>query len=90
MEIEVKISDRFIEDSQQIYSKHIAKTLERAIQNITFMPTCGSKIVALSLKSEFGEDVYKYLVGPFDLIYSYSEEKAVVELHALIDQRQVR
>lgn len=89
MEVELKVSARFIEDSQQIYSKRIATALERAIQNITFMPTCGSKIVPLSLKNEFGEDIYKYLVGPFDLIYSYSSKQCIVELHALIDQRRI-
>ena len=71
MGVTIEFSERFFEDATQIYSLKVADELKKAISLIEVVPTIGSKIVRNSLKEEFGEDIYKWVVGPFDLIYTF-------------------
>ena len=90
MGVVVEFSEQFLRDSEQIYSRKIAKELREAIALIEAVPAIGSKIVRQSLKYEFGEDIYKWIVGPFDLIYTFDESHGIVQLHALIAQKMVK
>ncbi len=90
MGITVEFSEQFLADAEQIYSPKVADELKNAIALFEIVPTIGSKIVRDSLKKEFGEDIYKWIVGSFDLIYTYDENSQVVQLHALIPQRMVK
>ena len=90
MGVVVEFSEQFLRDSEQIYSRKIAKELREAIALIEAVPAIGSKIVRQSLKYEFGEDIYKWIVGPFDLIYTFDESRGIVQLHALIAQKMVK
>ncbi len=86
----IEFSEQFLEDTEQIYSYKVADELKNAIALLEVIPTIGSKIVRKSLKEEFGEDIYKWIVGPFDLIYTFDEENEAVQLHALISQKLVK
>ena len=76
MEVTIEFSECFLNDSKQIYSKKVADELKTALSIIETIPTIGSKIIAKSLKDEFGEDIYKWIVGPFDLIYTFQIQLA--------------
>ena len=90
MGVKVEFSVQFLTDAEQIYSPKVADELRNAIALFQIIPTIGSKIVRKSLKNEFGEDIYKWVVGPIDLIYTFDEASQVVQLHALIPQKMVR
>lgn len=90
MGVKVEFSEQFLIDAEQIYSSKVADELRNAIALFEILPTIGSKIVRQSLKDEFGEDVFKWIVGPFDLIYTFDEANEIIQLHALIPQKMVR
>lgn len=46
-----------------------------------------SKAVPESIRSEFGADVRKLAVNPFDLVYTYDAERDIVFIEATIRQR---
>lgn len=90
MGVSIEFSDQFLQDAEQIYSPKVADELRNAISLFEIIPTIGSKIVRKSLKEEFGEDIYKWVVGPFDLIYTFNEDLQTIQLHALLPQKMVR
>ena len=90
MDVSVEFSDKFLQDAEQIYSSKVADELRNAISLFEIIPTIGSKIIRKSLKEEFGEDIYKWVVGPFDLIYTYDESHQAIQLHALIPLKMVK
>ena len=90
MGVKIAFSEQFLEDAGKIYSARIAQELKDAIALFEIVPTIGSKIARKSLTEEFGEDIFKWVIGPFDLIYTFDETTRVVQLHALIPQRKVR
>lgn len=90
MGVSIEFSDQFLQDAEQIYSPKVADELRNAISLFEIIPTIGSKIVRQSLKEEFGEDIYKWVVGPFDLIYTFNEDLQTIQLHALLPQKMVR
>ena len=90
MGVSIEFSDQFLQDAEQIYSSKVADELRNAISLFEIIPTIGSKIVRKSLKEEFGEDIYKWVVGPFDLIYTFNEDFQTIQLHALLPQKVVR
>ena len=90
MGVSIEYSDQFLQDAEQIYSPKVADELRNAISLFEIIPTIGSKIVRQSLKEEFGEDIYKWVVGPFDLIYTFNEDLQTIQLHALLPQKMVR
>ena len=90
MGVSIEFSDQFLQDAEQFYSPKVADELRNAISLFEIIPTIGSKIVRKSLKEEFGEDIYKWVVGPFDLIYTFNEDLQTIQLHALLPQKMVR
>ena len=90
MGVSIEFSVQFLQDAEQIYSPKVANELRNAISLFEIIPTIGSKIVRQSLKEEFGEDIYKWVVGPFDLIYTFNEDLQTIQLHALLPQKMVR
>ena len=90
MEVKIEFSERFLNDTRQIYSRKVASELKEALSTIEAIPTIGSKIIAESLKAEFSENIYKWIVGPFDLIYTFNSKENTVQLHALVPQKMVK
>ncbi|MBR2834240.1 MAG: type II toxin-antitoxin system RelE/ParE family toxin [Coriobacteriales bacterium] len=83
-------SDRFMNDMANIYADKVYKAVIDAIRAIETMPGVGSLLIRMSLQEEFGKNIRKVVVNPFDLIYEYDQEKAIVYLHALIYQRSIK
>ena len=55
----------------------------------TVFPRIGTPEIAPSISEEFGEDVMRVVVKPFDLIYEYDEATDTVYLYGLIHNRNV-
>ena len=81
---------RFAEDLAGVWSERIVQDVTRAVQAIATFPRIGSSEIAASISEEFGEDVMKVVVGPFDLIYEYDEATDTVYLYGLIHGRSAR
>lgn len=58
------------------------------LKNIEAFPEIGPSHVPGSVKDEFGQNVRKVAVGPFDLVYEYEKSNDVVHVHALVHQRK--
>lgn len=82
-------SDRFIDDASLIWSDRVMSELFTILKNIEAFPEIGSSNVPGSVKDEFGQNVRKVVVGPFDLVYEFAEESDTVYIHALVHQRKV-
>jgi plasmid stabilization system protein ParE len=85
----VLATDRFIDDAQVIYSERLLNELECTLSRLEVLPQIGSRILAESIVEEFGEEVFKLLLGPFAIIYRYDEKSSIVWLLALIHQRRI-
>lgn len=88
--IDIAFTNRFIEEALQIYSPKVQKELDSMLETLQVLPEIGSRIVADSVKREFGDDVYKCLIGPFAMIYRYNKEENLVKIIALLHQRGIR
>lgn len=82
-------TQRFVEDLAEVWSERIVQDVTRAVQAIATFPRIGSSGIAPSISEEFGKDVMKVLVDPFDLIYEYDEVTDTVYLYGLVHGRSV-
>ena len=87
--VRIIATDAFIESACQIYSSKIRNELSNALDTLEVCPEIGSKIVFESLKREFGENIRKYIIGPFDLIYEFFPNDGRIYLYDLVPQRAV-
>ena len=81
-------SGRFIDDASLIWSDRVMSELFTILKNIEAFPEIGSSNVPGSVKDEFGQNVRKVVVGPFDLVYEYEKSNDMVYVHALVHQRK--
>ena len=65
--------------AEMVYAPRFAEELSRVTTNI---PS--------SIQSEFGGNVLKMVVDPFDIFYECFEEQDIVFVYTLILQRQAR
>ena len=82
-------TQHFVEDLAEVWSERIVQNVERAVHAIATFPRIGSSEIAPSISEEFGENVMKVSVKPFDLIYEYDEATDTVYLYGLIQSRSV-
>lgn len=80
-------SDRFASDLAGVTSANIERKIFDILDTIEAADDIGSKAVPESIRSEFGADVRKLAVNPFDLVYTYDAERDIVFIEAPIHQR---
>ena len=80
-------SQRFADELLDVYSPRIKKQIDNILFFLEMSPESGSKNVADSLVQEFGDDIRKFAIGPFDLVYQYFPEKDEVYVYTLIHQK---
>lgn len=80
-------SDRFASDLACVTSAKIERKIFDILDAIEAAGDIGSKAVPESIHSEFGTDVRKLAVNPFDLVYTYDAERDIAFIEALIHQR---
>ena len=84
--VKVGASERYFEDLEQVYSQRVEGKIRKIVDLLSYTPEIGSKLLPKSIREEFGEDVLKFVVDPFDLIYRYDKQRGEVRLLALIHQ----
>ena len=80
-------SDRFASDLAGVTSTKIERKIFDILDAVEAAGDIGSKAVPESIRSEFGADVRKLAVNPFDLVYTYDAEHDIAFIEALIHQR---
>lgn len=83
-------SEQFLDDAATIFSPRVSARLHRVLQMIEQFPESGSSRVPASIERQFGPDVRKCAMNPFDLVYRYDRESDTVYLYGLINQRAAR
>ena len=76
-------AESFLKDTDQIWSSRVIRKLERVLRTIEMFPESGSTNIPDSLKYQYGSDVRKYPVPPFELIYIYDSRKNLVSVMEL-------
>ena len=82
-------TQRFVDDLAEVWSERVERDIAQAVDAIAAFPRIGSSQLAPSISAEFGEDVMKVAVRPFDLIYEYDEAHDTVYLYGLVPMRGV-
>lgn len=85
----VIFTERFVQDAAVIWSPRIRENLRSSLESIETFPELGSGLVPQSIKQEFGDNVRKLVVGPFDLVYEYDKDQDHVMIYGLIPQRKI-
>ena len=83
----LEYSERFVNDLALIESPKLEARILADLDNIELFGEFGSSNIPKSIKEQFGTGVRKLAVNPFDLIYTYSPEKDLVRVEALVHQK---
>ncbi|MBQ9067553.1 MAG: type II toxin-antitoxin system RelE/ParE family toxin [Eggerthellaceae bacterium] len=68
----------------QLSSPRLRDHVDAMLRTIELMPGVGSSLVEPSLKSRYGNNIYKALVGPYLIVYEYDREQDTVLVYDLI------
>lgn len=85
----VELTERFVNDAAQVWSDKVLDHIYSVITMLERFPQLGSTDIPQSISQEFGVNVRKYVVSPFDLIYEYDEHADVVYLYGLVPCKQL-
>ena len=80
-------SEQFLDDAATISSPRISERLHRILRMLERFPRSGSASVPPSIAEQFGPNIRKCAVNPFDLVYRYDPESDTVFLEGLINQK---
>lgn len=83
----LRFAERVADDAATIWSPRVEAYLRRVLAMLEAFPEAGSPNVPESIRREFGPNVRKCAVNPYDLVYEYDAEKEEVRVYALINQR---
>lgn len=86
---QLEFSERFANDLAKVTSDRVERHIYRVLDNIEAFGGFGSPVVPDSIRAEFGEEVRKVFVAPFDLVYTYYPDKNVARIETLIYARAV-
>ena len=87
---EMVYAPRFAEELSRVTPKRAEDRIYDVLGIIEAIPTIGSTNIPSSIQSEFGGNVLKMVVDPFDIFYECFEEQYIVFAYTLILQRQAR
>lgn len=83
----LKFSERFANDLSPVESHKLEARVLADLDNIEVFGEFGGAVIPESVKEQFGAEVRKVAVNPFDLIYSYYPEQDLARVEVLIHQR---
>lgn len=83
-------SEAFLDDAASIWSAGVKGHLMEALRAIESFPEIGSTDLPASIREQYGENVRKFAVRPFDLIYEYDCEADTVLVYGLVPFRRAR
>ena len=77
------VFDEFIEELGRVRSERIAQNIEGMLLTIEQMPGVGSSILTPSVVREFGSNVRKAVVSPYEIIYEYDQPSNTLLVYGL-------
>ncbi len=80
-------SERFADDLSRVETAKLEQRILENLKNIERFGDIGSSLVPKSIKRDFGSNVRKIAVNPFDLVYTYYPESDTAYVEALVHQR---
>ena len=80
----VQLTERFVEDASAIWSDRVLAHVNRVVRLLESFPLMGSTDVPQSIIREFGTNVRKCVIAPFDLVYEYDELHDTVAVYGLV------
>ena len=83
-------SEQFLDDAATINSSRVNKHLHRILRMLEQFAESGSASVPPSIHEQFGPNIRKCAMNPFDLVYRYDPKSDTVYLHGVIHQRKAR
>lgn len=86
----LEYAERFANDLALIRSPKVEARILENLDNIERFGEFGTLLVPPSIKREFGDNVRKVAVNPFDLVYTLYSEQDLARIEALIHQRAAR
>ncbi|MEG1561338.1 MAG: hypothetical protein RR323_02920 [Raoultibacter sp.] len=85
--IELRITAEFVEDTTHIYSERVFNRVYDDIDKLRFVSELGSRNVPSSVLQRYGEKARKLVMSSFDIIYTYDKSANIIEVKALVHQR---
>lgn len=86
----IELTRRFAEDVAEIQSARIESTIYSVLESLQLFGGLGSPLVPDSIKAEFGDEIRKVAINPFDLVYSFYPDDDLVRVEALVHQKRAR
>lgn len=80
----------FVESASAVWSERVRAHLARVLSMIETFPESGSAQLPDSIFEEFGPNVRKCALTPFDVIYRYEAGEDTVYVLGLVHQRFAR
>lgn len=84
---EIVVTEGFVTDVAQVRLASKRNEIRSRAKLLATIPEMGSRALPESIATQFGTDVRKLVVPPFDVIYRYDEQAGVVYLLGLMHQR---
>ena len=78
------VSNTFLRKRSMLWSDRIGENVDGMLRTIEQMPGVGSSLVPESIASEFGPQVLKAVVSPYEIIYEYCLDEDVVYVYDLL------
>lgn len=83
-------ADEFIDGVASIYSDRVLRELDSRLNSIRTFPLIGSNNLRPSLSELYGEDILKFPLSPFVIVYRYKEKEGLVEFLALPYEKSIQ
>ena len=80
-------SEQFLGDAATISSPRASERLHRILRMLERFPESGSASVPPSIARQFGPNIRKCAMNPFDLVYRYDPENDTVFLEGIVNQK---
>ena len=78
------VFDGYVEARSKIWSERLGQNVDDMLRTIEQMPGVGSSLLPDSVIREFGPNVRKALVSPFEIVYEYDQETDIAYVYDLL------
>lgn len=86
----LRLAEQFVEDVATVYSPRLRNRIVATLKMLASFPESGAPVTSPSLVREFGCMARTCSVSPYVLVYEYSADQDVVDVHGLVPSRIVR
>ncbi len=78
------VSNTYIRKRGSLWSERIGNNVDDMLRTIEQMPGVGSSLLPSSIVEEFGSNVLKAVVSPYEIIYEYDDSEDIVYVYDLL------